>query len=734
MATVVGALVLLFSVVTAQNSCGIVPIYVDFHDRAIDGGITEQYGLFTGIGFPVSQNLSTWPSLSNNETTVASLDYCSGSPFNDCLDHAHGYYSPDLSQNYSSSSSYQRLDDYGSIPATIVETALDTYNLFTHYFDPSPPNITRVPNYPVTVLSNYSSSFTPWFSPAGLLGLGPDSTLLDHLYNSQLISSRSFGLYMGTAYEQSNGAINGSLTLGGYDSGRLDSDIHNFTISPTSPISASSPFKISVQQMTLTDESSGQTTNLLNSSFDAHITTLQYHLNLPGNVLRQFSSATGAMPSDDDLNVLRLPDGFNSKLTITLDSGLEITYDPEWLKNVSNNSPISTSTISDNATTTPVSLFGTAFLSNVYFIANYDSTPPTFHLANALPHAPYVMTQSLCPNTVPVAAKTHKISSFAASGMTGAILGGVIGGIGLTFAAFWLFRKYMQRRMWREQARQNMKGKGVDNESTFSGKGKGSPSTLASETERGNSSEMATFAFDFNSQQHQSYANYLNNAAQEPRPQTKSSISRTYSQFVKQISRENIASSRENLALNAAPPSRTQTPLETQALPNPSFQPQVDANGVSPMSQHAPSLPPIPTTRALPTIQYARPLTRSDTFETPITPATGVPLLFPNETPRDPVIQTLKHGPFHPLTLTHSHTSFEDNVTGAYPLGANRGGGNDEDTSFRARQAKVTPGGLNLNVQTEFAPPPRSVTDRIARKAVAGPKKEGLLKKVFPPS
>lgn len=98
MAAVLGVFGLFMSVVAAQNNCSIVPIYVDFHVRAVDGGVNEQYGLFTGIGFPQSQNLSQWPSLSNNETTVAASDYCSGSPFDNCALHAHGYYVPEISQ------------------------------------------------------------------------------------------------------------------------------------------------------------------------------------------------------------------------------------------------------------------------------------------------------------------------------------------------------------------------------------------------------------------------------------------------------------------------------------------------------------------------------------------------------------------------------------------------------------------------------------------------------------
>ncbi|ETI24151.1 hypothetical protein G647_03520 [Cladophialophora carrionii CBS 160.54] len=691
MAALVGASLLFAAVAAAQNSCSIVPIYVDFHDRAVNGGVNIQYGLFAGIGFPLSQNQSLWPSLSNNETTVSSLDYCTNSPFPNCLDHDHGFYSPELSENYSSVASYQPLDEYGSIPATIVETALDTLNVFTHYFDPSPATITRVQNFPITRLSNYSSSRTPWFGPAGLMGLGPVSTLLEHLYNNQFISSRSFGLYMGTEYEQSNGAINGSLTLGGYDSGRFEGVVHNYTISQPRADAAHSPFKVSVQQMTLTDESNGEKTDLLTGAFDAHITTSQYQLSLPDNVLQQFSDATGAIPSDDDLNVYRLPDGFNSTLTITLDSGLEITYDADWLRNVSNNSPISTHTIPDGTTNGTINLLGSAFLSNVYLIANYDSEPPTFHLAKALPHAPYVFTETLCPNTVPTAAAQTKISSFAASGMAGAIVGGVVGGIGVGFAIYWLFRKCMQRRMWREKARQSMKGKGMDSESTVggtkwaSGKAQGSPSTMASEIERGNSSEMATFAFDFNSQQHQAYATYLDNATQQPQPQPQqqdqnaSRLSRTYSQFVKQMAHE-------NLALNTAPQS----------------------------GMHAP--------------QYARPIT-SDSFETPITPATGVPLLFsssrPGQSP-EPVIQTSKHGPFRPLTLTHSNVSVPD-ATSTFPFGEGQGRSH-EDHAFQARQAKLK----GLNVQTEFAPPPTAFSEKMARKAAG--REGGKLKKMFSPS
>lgn len=96
MAALLGSLVCLSAVVAASN-CSIPPIFVDMHNRAVDGGVTFQYGLFTGVGSAASQNLSQWPSF-HNETTVGDLDYCTTSPFKDCPTQSHGFYSSELSQ------------------------------------------------------------------------------------------------------------------------------------------------------------------------------------------------------------------------------------------------------------------------------------------------------------------------------------------------------------------------------------------------------------------------------------------------------------------------------------------------------------------------------------------------------------------------------------------------------------------------------------------------------------
>lgn len=585
---------------------------------------------------------------------------------------------------YASTSSYQSLDNLGSIPASVVETALDTFNIFTHYFDPSPPNLTQIPRFPVTVLSNYSSTSTPWFGPAGLVGLGPSSTLLQHLYDLRLISSRSFGLYMGTAYEQSNGVSNGSLTLGGYDSGRFEDQVYNYTISPSGPETAHSPFKVSVAQMTLTTADGNQTE--LSDQFDAYITTSQYQLRLPDAVTQRLADVTGATASDDAESVLRLPADFDASLTITLQGGLSVTYDAQWLRNVSNNSPISAGGLSNTTTPSPggngtssaqVNLLGSAFLSSLYLMANYDAQPlPTFHLASALPNAPYVQTVALCANTVPVAAATTKVPSFARAGLTGAIVGGVIGGIGLTFAVWWLLRKCMQRR-----ANKSIEGDGV----AMPGHGK---KDSKDEGER-DSTEMATFAFDFNSPYHHSYQMYLHGqrqAGQKPKS-------------------------------NEVP----QQQQHSQSHPQPQSQPEEQYRYQDQSQSHA-------YARAE---EYLR--SRDDAYHAmPLTPATGVPLLLSqqplgqSEPTSSLVSNTYAQPPpqrqpqaqppqrtdtsLLPASLSHSLSPFPS------------------PTPRRASHESARRQGLGLNVQTEFDGPPTSVPGTGKTKT-----KQSLLRRVFPP-
>lgn len=75
-------LLVLTEVVSAFN-CSIPPIYVDIHKRIVHGTDVFQYGSFIGVGTP-AQNQSLWPSLRQNETSVAHVDYCENSNLQNC--------------------------------------------------------------------------------------------------------------------------------------------------------------------------------------------------------------------------------------------------------------------------------------------------------------------------------------------------------------------------------------------------------------------------------------------------------------------------------------------------------------------------------------------------------------------------------------------------------------------------------------------------------------------------
>ena len=288
--------------ITAADNCSIPPIFVDFHDRCVDNCSTIQYGLFMGFGTPF-QNESLWPSLSHNETTIGGAQFCAADSPASCNKQTHGIYFSQTSSDFQSLNDYTSLDASGAITqdlATVEETGRVTLNIFTHYFDPSPPELLQLPNYPLTILSNYSSASSPWFGPAGLLGLGSSSILLTLLHSANLIASRSFGLYVGTAYQRAGGAVNGSLTLGGYDSGRFTGDAVRYDLSPPAPNARDpSPYKVQVASVSLTDTANDNATTILSSApFDAYLTTSQYEMSLPDDITQSFVEATSAVPAD----------------------------------------------------------------------------------------------------------------------------------------------------------------------------------------------------------------------------------------------------------------------------------------------------------------------------------------------------------------------------------------------------------------------------------------------------
>ncbi|RMD43733.1 hypothetical protein DV735_g1392, partial [Chaetothyriales sp. CBS 134920] len=438
----------------AATSCSTGPVFIDFHSRAVDGGINYQYGLFSGVGTQ-SQNQSMWPSLLNNETYLAGTDFCDNSGFELCRNQTHGVFVPAISQSFETQS-LQSLDTLDFQTASVEETGIDTLNIFTHYYDPSPPNVTFVPKFPVTVLTNFSSNSSPWFGPAGYLGLGPSSTILNLLHHQGSISTQSFGFYVGTAYDRAGGAANGSLTLGGHDSRRWTEPIYDFPIaSVASPTDGSTPFKVTVQSISLINDDNTTLGQLNDSPFDASLSTSQFPLTLPEEATSKFAALSGGTANTNPYDTsFKLPSSFTGSLSIALSTGLIVTIPNSELRNASNTSPISaipaTSNSSAASESPSVPVLGTSFLSHVYLIAQYSSTPPTFHLAPVIPFGRYVQVVPICENSTLSPAAPVKISSFAANGIVGAVIGGVIGGIGLTFAIWWCARRFYMHKAHKE--------------------------------------------------------------------------------------------------------------------------------------------------------------------------------------------------------------------------------------------------------------------------------------------
>ncbi|KAH0562032.1 hypothetical protein GP486_003268 [Trichoglossum hirsutum] len=428
-------LILVLSSTTAWAfNCSIPPIYVDIHKRAVHGMVAFQYGAFVGAGTP-AQNQSLWVSLKSNETSVAGQDFCANSNIPDCSSRG-AYFETGPSTSFTPLNDYKTNDIAPDTDAN-GSFAQDTIHLYTHYFQSDPAWDNPVTNFPFRVTTNGSTI-------ADRLGLGYGSTLLQRLYNTGMVASRSFSLYIGTGMDRAGGVINGSVTLGGYDSARFTGTVYNYSIG-----SGEYPFGVRVSDVVVNNPD-GSTQSLLDrtkfsnlpsdfTGFDAKISTEQYPMVFPAEVTKNFMSYLNAEPSDSPDGSLKLKNPFQGTLSIVLEGGFSVTLPKETVSNVSNLTPIAatqSSTISKNNTVKgdPQSpfLLTTAWLSQVYMMVNYDAdqSGAFFHLAQVVQSAPYIIPKTTCPR-VAVAAYVPPQKSFMTAGLVGAIVGAVVAGLAL---------------------------------------------------------------------------------------------------------------------------------------------------------------------------------------------------------------------------------------------------------------------------------------------------------------
>ncbi|KAF2743545.1 acid protease [Sporormia fimetaria CBS 119925] len=442
----------LFAQSTVAFDCSKKPIYVDIHRRAVHESSEFQYGSFIGVGTP-AQNHSLWPSLSQNHTSFATLDYCNNSTLRNCDTSTGGRFTPQDSTSLTLNDDMRSLDPNHNSSLFSTSLAQDTLRLYTHYLETDPASQTLVNNTTIALAE------TGVISP-GIVGMGPSSSLLSSLASQEIIAARTYSLYIGQAFARAGGAVNGSNVFGGYDAGRFTEPVHTYAMKDTS----ASPFTVTVKDIVITlpdastvslldsarFPSTGNATTAKPAPFEAQISTHQYPLSLPYSITQNFMQHVQASEDPDNTwgdSSLRTSADFvpGTTMTMILDDGFSVTLPSEVLSNASNITPIQ----SRSPSSTQPFYLGAAFLTQVYLMADYESK--AFYLAPAVQKNNYVMPQTFCPRSVPTPYVRNVQPRFVKEGLIGAVIGGVVGFAGLTLMAWMFLRAWLRRRDMRER-------------------------------------------------------------------------------------------------------------------------------------------------------------------------------------------------------------------------------------------------------------------------------------------
>jgi hypothetical protein len=353
--------------------------------------------------------------------------------------------------------SFVEYKDFKTLDADLNNTlegyfGQDTLRLYTHFFETDGASQTLVPNSTAEVATG--GDITP-----GRLGVGADSTLLRDLASREMIAGKTYSLYIGQGFDRAGGKVNGSNVFGGYDSGRFTGTPHQYPMD----LNKVNPMSVRIKDIVITQTGSNSNLSLFSTdafpdmkstpqTFEAEITTEQFPLSLPYQITQNFIKAAAA--SKDNYwgdNSLKADGAFNATLSVVLDDGFTITFPSEVLKNASNITPIQDRDESDNS---PF-LLGSAFLGQVYLMADFDSS--NFFLAEAVQKNNMVMPATFCPKSIPEAYERPKENQWQSQGLIGAVIGGVVGGIGCIAALYCLYvswvRKSDERRLKRDLAR-----------------------------------------------------------------------------------------------------------------------------------------------------------------------------------------------------------------------------------------------------------------------------------------
>jgi len=309
----------------------------------------------------------------------------------------------------------------------------DTLRLYTHYFETDGASQTLLEDSTVEVAEEGSSV-------PGVVGMGLSSTVLRDLAARDAIAGKTYSLYIGQGFERAGGAVNGSNVFGGYDSGRFTGPVHKYPMNTA----RTNPMTVKIKDIVITSSQDlNSNVSLFDtqkfpemksrpSTFEAELTTSQFPLSLPYALTQNFIAHLGA--SQDNTwgdNSLKLKDAFAGTLSIVLEDGFTVTFPSEVLSNASNITPIQDRSEDDTA---PFYL-GSAFLGQVYLMADFEAQ--NFFLAEAIQKNNAVMPVPFCPKgPEPVAYQSPKQGAWVKQGLIGAVIGGVLGGIGIAICAY----------------------------------------------------------------------------------------------------------------------------------------------------------------------------------------------------------------------------------------------------------------------------------------------------------
>jgi hypothetical protein len=459
----------LFAQSTVASNCSKAPIYVDIHKRAVHDSPIFQYGSFIGLGTP-AQNQSLWPSLQQNHTSFAKDTYCKGnSTLKNCDKDTGGFFNPQDSTSYvrlrinmqelslttcdsfDESENFKTSDQAQEGFSSIF--GQETLRLYTHYFETDGASQTLLKNSTVEVAT--SGSIRP-----GRVGMGSSSTVLRDLAARDMIAGKTYSLYIGQGFERAGGAVNGSNVFGGYDSGRFTGEPHKYPMD----IANINPMSVRIKDIVITNSNDNGNVSLFSNTdftdmtapaetFEAQITTEQFPLSLPYQITQNFiKHLTAEQDNAWGDKSLKLKDAFNGTLSIVLDDGFTVTFPPEVLMNASNITPIQDR---DDKSNDPF-LLGSAFLGQVYLMVDYETN--NFFLAEAIQKNNMVMPVTFCPKSTPVAYERPEQSQWQKQGLIGAVVGGVIGGLGLLAASYCVWITWMRKKDEKRLKRQLRRG------------------------------------------------------------------------------------------------------------------------------------------------------------------------------------------------------------------------------------------------------------------------------------